>query len=179
MEEMDVFDIIYLRGDLMESNRIKYRKFTQEDFDALFEILNNDNVTRYLPDKVAVSKERCQQWLNHFVKSYDEEKPNMVYALVDKETDKLFGYAGVAYLKEFDLNEIMYGLHEDYWGKGLATEAAYKMKDIADDFGLTKVVALADPYNYGSNKVLLKIGYELRDIIDLWGMTLNYFEMEL
>lgn len=163
----------------METSRIKYRRFAQDDFDALFEILNNDNVTRYLPDKKAVSKERCQQWLDHFVKGYDEAKPNLFYALIDKETDKLFGYAGVAYLKEFDKNEIMYGLHEDYWGKGLATEAAFKMKDVADEYKLDQVVALADPNNFGSNKVLIKIGFELRDIIELWGMTLNYFEMEL
>lgn len=163
----------------METTRIRFRRFTQDDFDALYEILHNDNVTRYLPDKKAVSKERCQQWLDHFINKFDEDKPNTVYALIDKETDTLFGYAGLAYLKEFHMNEIMYGLREDYWGKGLATEAAFKMKDLADDNKLDKVVALADPYNFGSNKVLLKIGFELRDIIELWGMTLNYFEMEL
>lgn len=163
----------------MESKRIKYRAFTQDDFDALFEILNNDNVNRYLPSKKAVSKEGCQKWLDSFVKGFNPDKPNTVFALIDKENGKLFGYAGVAYLKEFDLCEIMYGLHEEYWGKGLATEAAYKMKDIAEDYGLHKIVALADPGNYGSNKILIKVGYELRDIINLWGMTLNYFEMEL
>lgn len=163
----------------MESKRILYRRFNQDDFDALFEILSNDNVTRYLPDKVAVSEKRCQQWLNYFIDNFDETKSNTIFALIDKETNKLFGYAGVAYLKEFELNEIMYGLHEEFWGKGLATEAAYKMKDLADEYKLNKIVALADPSNYGSNKILIKIGYELRDIIELWGMTLNYFEMEL
>ncbi len=163
----------------MESSRILYRRFHMDDFEALFEILKNDNVTRYLPDRTGISAERCAQWLGYFVKSYDETKPNLIYALIDKETNKLFGYAGVAYLKEFKLNEIMYGIHEEYWRQGLATEAAQMMKEVATQFKLKKVVALADPQNIGSNKILIKLGYNLKDIVDLWGMDLNYFEMEL
>jgi RimJ/RimL family protein N-acetyltransferase len=163
----------------METKRLIYRKFEKNDFDALFEILHNDNVTKFLPDKKAVTKERCEQWLNYFISTFDEKKKNTIYALVGKSDQKLIGYAGVAYVKEFDLHEIMYGLHEDYWGRGLATEAAWQMKDLADSYKLNKVIALADPYNFGSNKIVLKLGYELRDIINLWGMNLNYFEMEL
>ncbi len=162
----------------MESRRLSYRKFTKDDFDALYEILHNDNVTKYLPDKTAVSKERCQKWLSYFIDNFVEGK-NTIFALVEKKSNKLMGYAGVTFVKEFDKYEIMYGLHEEYWGKGFASEAAWKMKDLAEEYGLDRVIALADPYNVGSNKVLLKIGYELKDIINLWNMTLNYFEMEL
>ncbi len=162
----------------METKRLKYRKFTQDDFDALYEILHNDNVTRYLPDKKAVSKDRCLKWLNYFIDTFEEGK-NTIFALVEKDSNKLIGYAGVTYVKEFEKYEIMYGLHEDFWGKGFASEAAWKMKDLANEYGLDEVIALADPYNFGSNKVLLKIGFELKDIIFLWDMTLNYFEMEL
>jgi len=163
----------------MESNRILYRRFHESDFDALYEILKNDNVTRYLPDRTGISEERCKQWLDYFVKSYDETKPKLIYALIDKESSKLFGYAGVAYLKEFKLNEIMYGIHEALWKQGLATEAAKKMKELAIEFKLKKVVALFDPQNIRTNKILIRLCYILNDIVNPWGMDLNYFKTEI
>jgi len=163
----------------METERIVYRFFNEEDYETLHGILSNDNFCKYLPARKAMTEKQTKNWHQHFVKSSDTEKPNLIYALIDKENNKLFGYAGVAFLTEFNRCEIMYGIDEAYWGKGYASEAAFKMKEVAISLGLDDVVALADPDNVGSNRILTKIGFEFIKKMELWGMDLNYYEQEL
>jgi len=62
--------------------------------------------------------------------------------------------------------EIGYWLGEEYWGKGIVTEAIKQICEIAfDKFDLVRI--FAEPYanNTGSRKVLEKAGFELEGIM--------------
>jgi RimJ/RimL family protein N-acetyltransferase len=62
--------------------------------------------------------------------------------------------------------ELGYGLHPEFWGRGLATEIATACLRIGrDQLRLPSVVAITRPANAGSQRVLTKVGlvYE-RDV---------------
>lgn len=163
----------------LESKRLKYTKFTKDDFADLYEFLSSEEVCRYLPGPKAFSKEQITRWLHFFIDSYDIDKPNLIYAVREKGGQKVIGYAGFAYVDEFQKNEIMYAFHKDVWGQGYATEAAFQMLDIAKSYNQKRIIALADTRNIASQKVLLKIGYKQKDQIKLWGSDLYYYELRL
>ena len=163
----------------LESERLIYRRFTADDYDDLYEIMSNENVRRYLPGDGALSKEKSQDCLSSFMKSFSLEKPNLIYAILLKGSAKVIGYCGFAYIKEYNKNEIMYGLNEDYWYKGYASEAAFKMKELASELNQDIIIAFTHVNNQTSEKIILKIGYTYIETIELWGLTLKYYELKL
>ena len=163
----------------IESKRLYYRPFTNDDYDVLKEVLGDRVVCLYLPGETPFSDEVIHKWLDFYVKSFDTTKPNMIYALVNKETNEFMGYAGLAWVREFEKNEIMFAFSKRFWGKGYATEASARLKKLAEDIGLKELIALADVRNRASQRVLEKIGYDFVKEMDIWESTMKYYEMEL
>ena len=56
---------------------------------------------------------------------------------------------------------------------------AFEMKKVAKLLGLKHLVGLADINNIPSQKVLEKIGYEFKEVVEHWGSTLKYYELKL
>ncbi|WP_198543044.1 GNAT family N-acetyltransferase [Pseudofrankia sp. BMG5.36] len=62
-------------------------------------------------------------------------------------------------LRGRDQGEISYGLHPDYWGKGLATTAASQLVQLGfEEHNLHRVFATCDPRNVASAAVLRRLG---------------------
>ena len=163
----------------LESDRLVYRRFTDSDYNDLHEIMGNESVRRFLPGNGAFSEKQSLACLGSFRKSFSADIPDFIYALVLKDTNKVIGYAGVAYIDEYDKNEIMYGLNENYWCKGYASEAAFRMLELGKYLDLETIIAFTHVKNLPSEKVILKIGYTYIKTIDLWGLKLKYYEQNL
>jgi len=102
----------------LQSKRLEYRKFDYDDFDDLTEIMSNPNVCEYIPGDPSYSKEVIEKWLNHFIRTYNDEHGTRLFAILEQGKSKVIGYGGIGYVKEFDQMEIMYVLNESVWGKG-------------------------------------------------------------
>ena len=62
-------------------------------------------------------------------------------------------------LEETGEDEIGYRLKREYWGKGMATEGGQGLIDYGrEKLGITRFVAVADPDNEASRRVLEKLG---------------------
>lgn len=163
---------------MLSSKRCTYREWKLSDYDDLKEIFSNDKVCEYLPINGHLTDEQIKKVLDrHIAMAPSNKQESSLYAI--KYEGKVIGYCGVVFIKEKDKFEIMYGLNEDYWGQGFASEAAFIMKEVAKEKGLKEVIAFADPKNIPSNLILKKIGYQFIDEIDLWNMRLSYYEMSL
>ena len=163
----------------IQSNRLDYRPFAEQDYSDLQKILTNPITCTYLPGADVYTDEQVHKWLNYFLKSFSIEKKHVIYAirLIDHPT--MIGYCGCNFVPEFNTNEIKYIFHPDYFGKGYATEAAFTMKDVAKAFGFSTLVGLAEVENIASQRVLEKIGYQYIKTMDIWGGTMKYYELKL
>jgi len=164
---------------MLESKRLIYDFWTENDYKELKDILGNPAVCEFLPGNKQKSDEELQKWLNFYVRSNGDAYGNRIYKVILKDTQEVIGYGGLCYVKEFEKIEIMYGFKEEAWGKGFATEVGLHLKTLAKELNYNSLIALADIHNEGSNRVLEKIGYTKIKQIHLWGLDLFYYEMEI
>lgn len=162
----------------MTSERLVYSRWTEDDFNELKAIFGDPKVCEYLPGPNQRTDEQIQKTLASFVSKFEDEFGTRIFKIETKDYE-IIGYGGLAYLKEFDKTEIMYGLKSDAWGKGYGTEISLRCKALATELGYAELVALADLNNVPSNKILIKTGFQFAKKITLWGLELNYYEMTL
>jgi RimJ/RimL family protein N-acetyltransferase len=81
-------------------------------------------------------------------------------AAFDKATERLVGdFVLILRSVEHRRGEVGYVLHPDFAGRGLATEGARVMLDIAfEKLGLRRVIGRIDARNQASARVLTKLG---------------------
>jgi RimJ/RimL family protein N-acetyltransferase len=82
-----------------------------------------------------------------------------IWILRDPTTGRVMGRAGLRHLtlQGTEETELIYALLPEFWGRGLATDAARACVTIGREWlGLASVVALTTPDNLASQRVLLK-----------------------
>jgi ribosomal-protein-alanine N-acetyltransferase len=83
-------------------------------------------------------------------------------AIVWNRTARVIGWCGLGPL-DFDPKEteLFCGLSENYWGRGIAVEACRALLDYAfTRIGLTRIVAVVNPKNIRSRRLIEKLGME-------------------
>ena len=71
------------------------------------------------------------------------------------------GWAGLAYLPEFDEIDLGYRFLPEYWGKGIATEASHAILAYGfEELKLSRIIAIALKEHSASIKVMEKVGME-------------------
>ncbi len=160
-----------LEGTHFETERLLIRPFNLQDAKPLHRILSQREVLEYLPEDV-MSLEEVKGILTWLSECYEQNTPERIVkltlAVVWKEDRKLTGWCGLGPL-EFATQEIevYYGFSKDWWGRGIATEAARAMLDFG--FKATKqerIVAITRPENFASARVIEKIGLAYEKVLE-------------
>ena len=87
------------------------------------------------------------------------ERGEGVAFAIRRPDDQLVGCVGVRIERRHDRGELGYWIGCPYWGHGYATEAARACVEFAfEHFDLHKMVAVRDPANPASGRVLEKVG---------------------
>ena len=151
----------------LETQRLILREFQLEDSSQLAPILANPQVMKFSPTGI-LSVEQTLIKVNSLINSYKKHGWGK-WAIIHKEGHKLIGYCGLAVEQVDNVNEpeIGYRLAPEFWGKGLATEAASAaVQQGFEKFKLPYILGIVDPANTASLKVLEKLGmrYERKTI---------------
>jgi ribosomal-protein-alanine N-acetyltransferase len=145
--------------DELETARLKLRRFTPADRDAYLAIRSQPEVAARLGYTSEEAEAKTEWFLGLDQRSW-AERGHGVWAVCDRDDGALLGHAGLWYLPTFDAVEVLYGYGGSAWGRGLATEAARAVVEVA--FGvlaLERLIALAAPDNSGSLRVIEKLGF--------------------
>lgn len=87
-----------------------------------------------------------------------------------KGEGRIIGFCGLKRLPDLDAVDLGYRLLPEYWGRGLATEAARASVEFG--FGtlrLERIIGLVLPENIGSIRVLEKVGMSFVGEVDYEG----------
>jgi RimJ/RimL family protein N-acetyltransferase len=158
----------------LAGKRIWLREFTTADIGALFTIHSDPHVLRYYPPEVG-TPEHAEMLVEMFVRwSAENPRRNFQFAIVDLTSNVLLGSCGIR--KEGCLagqGEFGMGIGRDWWGKGIAREAA----NIVLSFGfselkLDEIRAVAVFENEAVTKFLQRLGFSpgMRRRGDSWMM---------
>lgn len=103
-----------------ETERLRLRKFTQDDIPALLEILQDRDVNRFLPWFPLKTMEEARNFYETRYSSVYAQPYGYAYAVCLKDDDTPVGYINADSSAYHDLG---YGLKKEYWNRGIITEA--------------------------------------------------------
>ena len=153
---------------ILETERLILRQLTTDDAEFIFELLNDPSWIQNIGDRnIRNLDDACAYIVNGPVASY--AKNGFGLWLVElKETNESIGMCGLIRRDTLEDIDIGYALLPRFWGQGYAIEAARAAKDYAKDVvGLKRLVAIVDPANEGSIRVLEKLGLRYEKMVRL------------
>lgn len=137
------------------TERLCLRKFIIDDIQSFFEIMSNEQVNIFLPWFTLKNQLLAEEFLKTMFLDYYDYPSSYGYAICLKEDNKPIGYVC---LGNDESNDFGYGLREEFWGKGIVTEASIAVIERIHKSGYRYITATHDVNNPKSGKVLKKIG---------------------
>lgn len=137
-----------------------FRRLILDDLDALFALYRDPEIRKYFPEgtlNYAETKEELEWFLN----GHPHNPQLGLWATIYKQTGEFIGRCG---LLPWTIDgrqevEVAYLLDKQYWGQGLATEAAQAIVEYAfNQLGYSRIIVLVDRDNAASIRVATKIG---------------------
>jgi RimJ/RimL family protein N-acetyltransferase len=160
---------------MLETERLILRKFEESDIDAIFEMRSDAEVMRFIREPQ--NRDETINWLKLVSSHWQDEKIGFC-AVIEKSSGKVIGWCGLWRLKETGETEVGYAIDKEYWGKGLAVEAARAFLEYGfTKLNLEKIVAVARPENKASRRVMEKLGMHYDYAGEFYGRQLVHYSI--
>ena len=140
----------------IDTLRLRLRPLDSDDVGAVHRLWVSRGVRRYLWDDVTIPYEHAAAAIAESIALFARSGYGL-WGVRRANEDDLIGFCGYWYLHEPPELELVYGLSEPHWNKGLATEMASAMiRHGFDALGFTRIQASADAANVASIRVMEK-----------------------
>ena len=153
---------------VLETERLVLRRLSTDDAEFVLEHLNDPSFHRYIGDRGVRSVEQARQYLVDRVMASYEKFGFGIYLVELKDSREQIGTCGLLKREEMEDVEVGFALLPQYWSKGYALEAAQAVMEYGhQELGLERIVAIVNPGNSRSFKLLEKIGLRFDRMIRL------------
>ncbi len=164
---------------MIETPRLLLRPMRPEDVDDLLTIFSDPKVMASFGG-ILFDRAQMEQWVERNLE-HQARHGYGLFSVIHKADQRLIGDCGLEHM-ELDgvpAAELGYDLRSDYWGRGLATEAAAAVRDYAFGvLGLARLVSLIRQGNLASRRVAEKIGMRPEADITRHGQTYWVFALD-
>ncbi len=152
----------------LETERLSLQHLNAGDAEFLIELLNDPSFIRNIGDRGVRTMQDAHAYVqNGPAASYAKNGFGLDLVIL-KDTGEPIGLCGLIKRPTLDDVDIGYAFLPRYWSKGYAVEAASAVKQYAQNvIGLKRIVAIVDPLNLGSIRVLEKIGFTFEKMVKL------------
>lgn len=145
----------------LRTDRLELRPLTPADTEPLHALWTTPGVRQYLWDDEVISIDRTSEVVAESMRLFETSGYGLWAARLQSKAD-VVAFGGYWFFHEPPRLELLFGVAEPHWGKGLATELASSLLT----FGLTRcgfreILASTDVPNVRSVRVLTKLGFEL------------------
>ncbi len=164
----------------IETKRLTIFAPKLEDLEEQIRLQSNPEVMMYIGNGVR-NREEVKQGLQKAIHHYERFKFSLG-SVYEKDTQRFVGRAGIIHLG-LDENakeiEVAYALMPEFWNQGYATELASSLAEWGfKNLDVKEIVAVTKRENYGSRKVLEKIGMKhVKDAI-YHGNSIVYYSVQ-
>ena len=140
---------------ILKTERLILRKFTENDIEALYLILKDEEVNKFLPWYPVKSLEEVKKFYKERFASKYIEPQGYAYAICLKSDNFPIGYIKVDMEEHHDFG---YGLRKEFWHQGIVSEARKAVVEQVKKDGLPYITATHDRNNPRSGSVMKKVG---------------------
>jgi RimJ/RimL family protein N-acetyltransferase len=153
---------------ILESERLILRRFTTDDAGFILELLNEPSFIQNIGDRGVRNTSDAERYIETGpVASYARFGFGL-YLVQLKESGESIGMCGLIRRDSLDDVDIGYAFLPKFWSNGYAVESASSVMTYARDVvGLKRIVAITDPDNQGSIRVLEKLGFKFEKMVRL------------
>lgn len=159
---------------ILETERTLLREFVDSDAEAFFRLGTDPRITRYTHDPGGgfADIDHARAILrSHPFEDYQRHGFGR-WACILRANEEVIGFVGLKRLTDVGEVDLGYRLLPEYWGQGLATEAARAVLEYGlSQLGLERIVAFVDPDNAGSTRVLEKLEMRCEGPVDYDGLS--------
>jgi RimJ/RimL family protein N-acetyltransferase len=132
----------------------------RDDLESLYGLYRDPEIRRYFPEGT-LTRDETREELEWFLDGHPEHPELGLWATIHKPSGRFIGRCGLLPWTIDDRHEVevAYLLAREFWGHGLATEAASAIVRYAfDRLALPRLICLIDPANQASIGVAERIG---------------------
>jgi ribosomal-protein-alanine N-acetyltransferase len=160
----------------LETPHLVLREMRADDAKALLKVFSDPRVMASFPGTTPFDAKRMQAWVDRNLVHQNKHGYGL-FSVIYKTNDVLIGDCG---LERMEIGvELGYDLRSDYWGQGLATEAATAIRDFAfTTLALDRLISLIRVGNDRSRRVAEKIGMSLVEDVERNGATYWLYRIE-
>ena len=140
--------------------KIRFEKYKPTDFNNYFKLVQDDEVMKYISGHALNEEQANHKFTSILEKGSVDE--NLGFFKVYDEDDTLLGDCKLVYNKHLDNSlEIGYLLRREFWRKGFGSMICeHLLSESAQKFPDFQVMAVIDPDNVASKKLLEKFNFE-------------------
>lgn len=166
---------------LLTTDRLTLRRFRSTDAPALFALLRDRTVNKFLPWFPFDSLAQTERHLQQFYLDFYHFSPGYRYA-VCLQSGPLISYVHVGGPDSYDLG---YALGKKYWHQGYTVEACHAVIARVKQDGLPFLTATHDVFNPASGGVMRKLGMVYQySFEELWqpkklSVTFRMYQLDL
>ena len=139
----------------LETERLILRKFTENDLEALFLILKDEEVNKFLPWYPVKDIEETKKFYEERYAAKYAQPQAYAYAICFKEDNCPIGYIKVDMEEHHDFG---YALRKEFWHKGIVSEGAKAVVEQVKKDGIPYITATHDKNNPRSGNVMKACG---------------------
>lgn len=144
----------------LKSERLRFRKLTNEDAPAILELRSNPETMKFIPRPLLLDIEGALAHIKMINDKIDENL-DINWAVTEKNSDKCIGIIGFFRTQpEHFRTELGYMILPQHKGKGYVTEGVNTLLDFAfNQLNFHSIEATIDSRHVSSERVLIKNGF--------------------
>ncbi len=155
--------------NLIETERLRLRPFTEDDAAFALELVNDPAWVRFIGDRGVRTLADARGYIGKTLTHY-AQRGFGAYVVERKSTGELVGNCGLFKREGLTGVDLGFAFLERFRGQGYALEAATAVLALARDrFGLKRIEAYTVAYNLRSIGLLEKLGLKLERTIRMPG----------
>jgi len=150
---------------ILETDRLILRQITHHDLDDLLKIWGDAETLRYFPR--TLNHQEMAEWIDRNLKRYDSYGHGL-WAVILKDGQQFAGDCGLVMQEVDGVEELEVGYHfnKNYWGRGLAAEAARGCMEYAfTQLGCRRIISMIRPENTPSRRIAERNGLQIEKLI--------------
>lgn len=155
----------------LETPRLVLRPVSSGDVDHYLNLLSDPTVMRFVGLQAGelLNRSRCEYVVSTAIDVWHERGYGR-WSLFTHEENAFVGYCG--FRTEAGQPEFICVVHEEYWGKGFASEAGREcLKHGFSNLGFAEVTSYCRPTHRRARKLLDRLGAEFLGYTDFHGIT--------
>jgi RimJ/RimL family protein N-acetyltransferase len=160
------------------TDRLLLREFRPDDIGGYAAMCADPEVMRYLsPDGAVLSREdawrQMAMFAGHWVlRGYG------TWVVEERATGRFVGRVGLHFPEGWPGQEVGWALARQFWGLGLAQEAARAAIHFAfERLGWPEIISLIHPENQRSVSLALRLGEHFERTVELRGLSHNLYRL--